>query len=294
MINFVFMQTTFAFIQEQLQGLYPASEIKSFRYLILEFVCRKDRQSLLLDKDKKLSSNERFRIREIVRDLKNYRPIQYITGETEFYGLKFHVDENVLIPRPETEELTDWIIRQSSLDSLQKRKGEGFFCLDIGTGSGCIAVSLAQHLPFATVYALDISEKALEIARRNAERNKVQVQWIACDIMNGLPAGLPERFDVIVSNPPYVTPAEKETMSRNVLDYEPQEALFVPQDDPILFYKRIADVASSRLKEGGSLFFETSSLYGKETAEMLKNKGYCPVELVKDISGRDRMIKAQL
>jgi release factor glutamine methyltransferase len=281
------MQKTIAFIHEQLQDLYPVQEIKSLCYLVLEFVCRKDRQSLLLGKDKQLSSNERLRVQEIVSGLKNHRPLQYITGETEFYGLKFCVDENVLIPRPETEELVDWIVKSEPKPLLS---------LDIGAGSGCIAIALAKSLSnsAAAFYALDISEKALAVARKNAEANGVKVHFIHCDILKEWSAALPERFDLIVSNPPYVTPQEKALMSRNVLDYEPHRALFVPQEKPLLFYERIADVGWKHLKESGSLFFETSSLYGKETAKMLEKKGYRSVELMKDISGKDRMIKAQL
>jgi release factor glutamine methyltransferase len=285
------MQTIFAFIREQLQDLYPVAEIKSIGYLIVEFVFHRNRQSLLLEQEIQLSPNEWFQIQTIVSELKNYRPIQYITGETEFYGLKFQVNDHVLIPRPETEELVDWVIRPIP-HSHRGRKERT--CLDIGTGSGCIAVSLARHIPFTTVYALDISGKALDIARRNAKQNNVEVQFICCDILNDWPVGLSGTFDIIVSNPPYITPEEKGSMLRNVLDYEPHQALFVPQENPLLFYERIADIGLSRLKESGSLFFETSSLYGVAVAEMLENKGYRSVELAKDISGRDRMIKAQL
>jgi release factor glutamine methyltransferase len=282
------MQKTLTFIRSQLQGLYPDAEIKSLSYLILEFVCRKDRQSLWLDKDKQLSSNDRHRIEEITGELRAYRPLQYITAETEFYGMLFKVDENVLIPRPETEELVEWMLA-SSVAFFPP-----FSVLDIGSGSGCIAVSLAKQLAFASVYALDVSEKALEIAKQNAIKNKVNLQFIRHDIFEDLPDILPNQWDIIVSNPPYVTPAEKTAMSKNVLDYEPQQALFVPQDKPLLFYERIASIALSRLKKGGSLYFETSSIYGEATANSLRDKGFQSVELRKDISGRDRMIRAQL
>ncbi|MDR1436536.1 MAG: peptide chain release factor N(5)-glutamine methyltransferase [Candidatus Symbiothrix sp.] len=281
------MRKTIAFIHEQLQDLYPVTEIKSLCYLILEFVCRKDRQSLLSGKDTQLSPNERILAGEIVSGLKNYRPLQYITGETEFYGLKFRVNENVLIPRPETEELVDWIVKSGPVPAPG---------LDIGTGSGCIAISLVKSLPavFSSFHAPDISEEALLVARENAEANGTEIQFTCCDILKEWPAALPQQFGLIVSNPPYVTPQEKAFMSRNVLDYEPHGALFVPQESPLLFYERIADIGRKHLMEKGNLFFETSSLYGKETAEMLRKKGYRSVELKKDISGKDRMIKAQL
>ncbi|GHT11909.1 release factor glutamine methyltransferase [Bacteroidia bacterium] len=284
------MQTTLNLIKAQLQHLYSDAEIKAFGFLILESVCCLDKQAVLRDKDKQLSPNERFQIGEIIESLKKYRPIQYILGETEFYGLRFKVNENVLIPRPETEELVDLIqsdYRKSPLSVL-----------DIGTGSGCIAIALAKNLPDASVYALDISEKALEIARQNAERNRVNVHFFQQDILADFPANssgdLPEKWDIIVSNPPYVTPEEKRAMSKNVLDYEPHQALFAPQKKPLLFYERIADMGLNRLEESGALYFETSALYGKETVGMLREKGYRSVQLLQDISGKDRMIIARL
>jgi release factor glutamine methyltransferase len=283
------MQTAFLFIKEQLQGLYPSPEIKSLSYLIMEFVCQKDRQRLLIDKDMQLSSNEMAKIKDIVAELKNFRPIQYIIGETEFYGMRFKVNENVLIPRPETEELVELILSEER----KMRNGGRETILDIGTGSGCIALSLAKNLPKAEVYALDVSAKALETAQENAEMNEVNVHFFQYDILHSTFHILPSPFSIIVSNPPYVTPQEKKRMSRNVLDYEPSQALFVPQENPLLFYERIADIGFKHLETDGRLFFETSSLYGKATADMLKAKGYHSVELMKDISGNDRLIRAQ-
>ena len=282
------MKTFFKFIQEQLQDFYPDDEIKSLGYLILKSVCSVDKSLVLRHKDKKLSLNERFRAEEIIEELKKYRPIQYITGETEFYGLKFNVDENVLIPRPETEELVEWVIKEAPRS--------GYF-LDIGTGSGCIAVALAKHLPHAEVLAIDISDKALDVARCNAVLNQVNVRFFLHDILDDKPLASPYSsliFDCIVSNPPYVTLKEKNTMARNVLDYEPHQALFVPQDNPLLFYERIADFARSHLKETGSLCMETNSLYGQASAKMLEDKKYSSVKLIKDISGNDRIIIAKL
>jgi len=280
------MQETCVYIKEQLRNLYPDSEISAFYYLIMEAVCHSGKQAVLSGKDKYLSSNERLLVGRIVEDLKKFRPIQYILGETEFYGLKFKVNEHVLIPRPETEELVEKIICSSSAMALK--------CLDIGAGSGCIAVTLAKHLPSAEVYALDISEKALETARENAVLNQVKVRFFRHNIMEELLGSLQGKWDIIVSNPPYITPDEKKTMSKNVLDYEPSEALFVPQDEPLLFYRRIADIALSRLEENGKLFFETSAIYGKETVEMLNRKGFQSVQLFRDISGKDRIIEASL
>ncbi|MDR3339528.1 MAG: peptide chain release factor N(5)-glutamine methyltransferase [Candidatus Symbiothrix sp.] len=282
------MQKSLSFIRGELKQLYADAEIKSFVFLIVESVCGIDKHSFLSGKEKLLSPDEQVRIREIVADLKKFRPIQYILGETEFYGLRFKVNENVLIPRPETEELADLLYKDCA-----SRK-TFFSVLDIGTGSGCIAVALAKNLPQASVYAMDISEKALVVAQENAKYNSVKVQFFRHNVVADFPAGLPEKWDIIVSNPPYITPQEKKTMSKNVLDYEPHQALFTPEEKPLFFYERIADTGLIHLKENGALYFETSSLYGKATEKMLKEKGYHSVRLLKDISGKDRIIIAKL
>ena len=288
------MQPLLQYIREQLQGCYPDSEIRAIAYRILESVCQADRQTLLRDKDKQLSANDLAQIQKIIEELKKYRPLQYILGETEFFGLPFYVNEQVLIPRPETEELVEWILK-----SEQNRVGDAEFkILDIGTGSGCIAIALAKHLPEAEVYALDISEKALELAEKNANRNKVSVRFFQYDILSpfspaspiSLASPISPIFDIIASNPPYVTPSEKPTMTPNVLAYEPHLALFTPENQPLLFYERIADFGRIFLKPGGRIFFETNALFGEAVAELLQQKGYGKVELKRDIAGRHRMV----
>jgi len=312
------MQAIFSYIKEQLRDYYPESEIKSFYYLIMKSVCRLDKQSVLLGKDTQISPDEKRFIEKIIEDLKKFRPIQYILGETEFYGYKFKVNEQVLIPRPETEELVERVLTfarhcegeaRSNLPPPQPlpTKGGELDCftpfamtknsashrvLDVGTGSGCIAVILAKFLTGAEVYATDISEKALEVALENALDNQVTVQFIRHDIFEDWPEYLPERWDIIVSNPPYVTPGEKKIMSKNVLDYEPHQALFVPMENPLLFYERIADISLEHLKENGRLYFETSAVHGKEAMEMLKEKGFGNVRLFQDMAGRDRVLTA--
>ncbi|GHT72722.1 release factor glutamine methyltransferase [Bacteroidia bacterium] len=266
-----------SFFEEQLAGLYTASEIKSLTYLILEEVCHKDKATLL---------REKREIQQMLDELKKSRPIQYIIGKTEFYNLPFCVNENVLIPRPETEELVERVIQ-----TLAGRKSQ-FNIWDIGTGSGCIAVALAKNLPNAKVYASDISEKALETAQQNALNNQVEVQFFRQDILFAHSDFLAETFSLIVSNPPYIVPSEKPAMSANVLAYEPAEALFVPEDKPLLFYERIAETGLNRLEQGGYLFFETNARFGKAVAGMLKGKGYAEVEVFQDISGNDRIVKA--
>jgi len=217
--------------------------------------------------------------------LKEYKPIQYILGETEFFGLNFSVNQSVLIPRPETEELVELILKNHS--------GENLKILDIGTGSGCIAISLAKNMPSAKVYAIDISEDALSVAKENATRNQVEIQFFQQDILAELPDNIfNEKLDIIVSNPPYITPIEKYSIHDNVLKYEPHTALFVPQNNPLLFYERIADIGHSLLNKSGFLYFEINALYGKEICQMLQTKGYSNIKLYQDISGKNRMIEA--
>ena len=273
------MQASISFIQTELQEFYPPDEIRNILFRILESVCDMDRQSILLGKDKQLSLNQKNRILEIVESLKEYRPIQYILGETEFYGLRFELSKDVLIPRPETEELVEWI--NSSIKEPTR-------ILDIGTGSGCIAVALAKNNPHVHVFALDISTEALNVAKRNAELNGVKIDFIRMDILKEKPDGY---WDLIVSNPPYIVPSEKTAMLPNVLKYEPFSALFVPEENPLLFYERIAGLGLKNLTGSGTLFFEINPLYSSEMIELLKGKGYLDVELKKDISGKDRMIK---
>jgi release factor glutamine methyltransferase len=215
--------------------------------------------------------------------LKNYEPIQYIIGDTEFYGLVFKVNPSVLIPRPETEELVDWIIKDCEDDKKIN-------ILDIGTGSGCIAISLAKNLPNAKVFALDVSNEALKTANQNAINNGVEVEFIEADILSY--NSLDIQFDLIVSNPPYVRELEKQMMSANVLDHEPHLALFVEDDDALLFYRKITDVAADILKPNGQLFFEINESLGESTKQLLDNSNYKNIELKKDIFEKDRMIKA--
>lgn len=271
-----------AYIQEELIPFYSSQEINGFTSLILKSVCGINRHLISESKDKQISSNEQSRIESIVADLKRYRPIQYILGETEFFGLPFEVTESVLIPRPETEELVEWI-----LDTVPRR--DIYSLLDIGCGSGCISVTLAKFLPNSIVSAIDVSEDALKVAKRNALKNDVSLGFRQQDILQ---RDLTDKWDVIVSNPPYITPEEKETMDANVLEYEPGLALFVPQDDPLLFYRRIAEQSRTALNPGGMLFFEINARFGKQVVDLLNALDYSEVELRKDISGNDRMVRA--
>jgi release factor glutamine methyltransferase len=277
------MQAAIRHIQSELQGLYPDTEIKSFSNLIIEKLTGFSRTEIILNKNTLFSDDQRHVIESFIEKLKINIPIQYILGETEFFGLPFNVNESVLIPRPETEELVDWISNEADRNSH-------LHILDIGTGSGCIAISLKHELPNAQVEAFDISEEALQTATGNARRNKLEVTFTRTDILNA--PDFDQKWDIIVSNPPYVTEQEKDEILPNVLDNEPHLALFVPDNDPLLFYRRIAQFALKHLHPNGKLYFEINREFGKETAELLTEAGFLNVELRKDISGNDRMIAA--
>lgn len=263
---------------------YDEMEAESFFYLLLENKRQLRRIDLALDVDSVFSKSEILNWNAILEKLKIQIPIQYIIGTTHFYGLEFIVDENVLIPRPETEELVDWIVKLNS--KLSKKKN--LKILDIGTGSGCIAVSLAKNIPNSEVFAIDVSEKVLAIAKKNAILNKVPVTFLHKNILET--KDLSQKFDIIVSNPPYVRNLEKAEIKPNVLDNEPHLALFVPDNDPLIFYKKIAELAAANLNPNGQLFFEINQYLGKETQELLEYIGLKNIELRKDIYGNDRMI----
>ena len=277
------MQNPKYFIKSELKDLYSPDEISSLTRLILEKEFAIPFADILACKFNHLSDAEMQKLTEIVGKLKNSEPIQYILGESDFFGLAFYVNGSVLIPRPETEELVQWV--------LESAENKPIKILDIGTGSGCIAVTLAKKLPSAEVHAWDISEDALEVARRNAERNGVKVIFSKRDML--LEPVSDEKFDIIVSNPPYVTEVEKTEMQENVLNFEPHLALFVPDDNALVFYEKIADFALTNLNKDGKLFFEINRAKGADIAHLLEEKGFTNIELRKDISGNERMVMAE-
>ncbi|WP_317042331.1 peptide chain release factor N(5)-glutamine methyltransferase [Salegentibacter salinarum] len=268
-----------------LEHEYPAEEVLSFFFLLTEAFFGIKRIDLALDPELEINENQVKKIDSALVRLKKHEPVQHIMGETEFFGLSFKVDKNVLVPRPETEELVQWILDDFSLENKVLK------ILDIGAGSGCIAISLAKNLPVAKISAIDISKNALEIARINAENNKVQIQFFQQDILQT--EKFSEAFDVIVSNPPYVRELEKKEMYRNVLDYDPPTALYVKDENPLIFYDKITKLAKSALKPGGKLYFEINQYLAKETEEMMKKNGF-KTELRKDIFGNFRMLKGEL
>lgn len=280
-----------------LQNIHEEQEIESFFFILTEYLHHLKRVDVALQPDFELSDSEIQKWNAIVSDLQQEKPIQYITGETWFYGLRFQVNENTLIPRPETEELVEWII-ESQKSNVQSQT---LAILDIGTGTGCIPISLKTNILQANVSAIDVSEHALEVAKRNAELNKVEINFIQANILevkdlSQLPtpnSQLRTNFDIIVSNPPYVRNLEKQEIKKNVLEYEPHLALFVEDTDALLFYRKIAQLALKNLTPNGLLFFEINQYLGNETVELLKNLGFKNIELKKDMYGNDRMIKCE-
>ena len=279
------MKSGIATIRKELAGIYSREETESLIFLIFEKVKGYSRTQFLLAKNDQLSPEDCLKIDEIVARLKKHEPIQYILGETEFYGLPFFTVPEVLIPRPETEELVQWII--------QENRGSTPTILDIGTGTGCIAVSLRKNLPESTVLACDISPVCLETARRNAQINQAEISVFKYDILNEKPyINFPE-LDIIVSNPPYIRESEKARMEKNVLDHEPELALFVQDETPLIFYEQIAKFALNHLKNKGRLYFEINEAFGPECCEMLQERGFQEVILKKDIHNKNRMMSAR-
>ncbi len=273
---------------KELQAIYPLEEINSLFYILIDFHFKVSRLALVLDPD--LKREDVKLVLTHLEQLKQEQPIQYILGKTEFYGLTFKVDANVLIPRPETEALVTWIIDCVGLD-------KDITILDIGTGSGCIAIALAKNLPNVKVFALDVSVNALKIAKQNAEFNNVTIECIEADILSSHYAERVkalQKFDVIVSNPPYVRALEKALMKTNVLDNEPHLALFVEDDNPLIFYKAICEFAAINLNPNGKLFFEINEYLGKEMIGLVSQYDFKNIELQQDIFKKDRMLKAEI
>jgi release factor glutamine methyltransferase len=267
---------------DELSAIYPQTETDTFFFYLIEEYLNFQRIDLVLQPEFKITDEAFLLFSNALEALKKEIPIQYILGKTEFYGLPLVVNNHTLIPRPETEELVEWI-----LDTIDSSKS--LQIIDIGTGSGCIPISLAKKALNTTVFAVDISKDALKIAKKNAALNKVSIHFIEKNILQT--TTLPQKFDVIVSNPPYVRELEKVAIKKNVLENEPHLALFVDDDNPLLFYDKIADLAKEHLTKNGFLFFEINQYLGTETFALLRKKGFKSIELKKDLLGNDRMIK---
>jgi release factor glutamine methyltransferase len=272
--------------KEELKAVYPQREIESVTYILLEHLLNYSKIEIQLNKNEKIEQNIFDRIGKALRDLKKSVPIQYVIGETEFYDLIFKVNEHTLIPRQETEELVHAIINKNRIISPK--------ILDIGTGSGCIPIVLAHNITGANISSVDVSDGAIAIAKANAQLNQVKVDFYHRDFLKWEDYSWDKDFDIIVSNPPYVKESEKELMANNVLAYEPHTALFVDDNDPLIFYRRIAEFAKKHLKKGGKLYFEINESLGQEMVELQESLGFSSVQLTKDLNGRDRMTSAEL
>ena len=270
---------------QQLAALYEPREAASITHMVLEHLTGMNKTDRMIHKHQELSVEQEDRLLSMVTSLLNNRPIQYVLGEAWFGGMKFIVNEHTLIPRPETEELIEWI-KATANPEPQK-------VLDIGTGSACIPITLKKEFPLWQLTAIDVSDDTLEVAQQNATLNQVAIEFMRMDFLNeSLWSNLPD-YHIIVSNPPYIKKSEKDSMSANVVDHEPHVALFVPDEDALIFYRKIASFGLSHLKKNGQLFFEINQLLGKEVCTLLEEMGYQPI-LRKDLHGNDRMIMATL
>lgn len=274
------------FFQNELISIYPTNEIESITRLILEDILNISYAEIVLMHDVTINDTQKQRLIDIAEQLKQHKPIQYILGKAYFYDLKLKVTPDVLIPRSETEELVDLIIKEAV-----KYNNPNLSILDIGTGSGCIAIALKKNLPLSNISAIDISEKALEIAKQNAKQNLTNITFLNKDITNYESVEELSCFDIIVSNPPYVREKEKSLMQKNVLNYEPALALFVKDENPLIFYKSIFEFASNHLSSEGKIYLEINESLGKEMERLSKDFGYNNVQLIKDLNGKDRILK---
>ena len=273
----------------ELEKIYGSDEANALIMILLEHYFSINRVKMALEPELRLSESELLTLHFAVKDLLKNKPVQYVLGETEFCGMRFMVDENVLIPRPETEEMVKNIASCGDKACLVPT---GCDVLDIGTGSGCIAISLAKLLKDSAVTAVDVSEKALEVAKKNAEANNVNVRFILDDILNPQNTELIDnQYDIIVSNPPYVCESEKSEMRANVLNYEPSTALFVTDNDPLIFYRKILEFAQKTLKPSGEVWFEINEKFGEEMKDLCLEKGFKNVEIIKDFRERDRILR---
>ncbi|WP_432711104.1 peptide chain release factor N(5)-glutamine methyltransferase [Pedobacter sp.] len=268
---------------EQIAAMYDVEEATSIFYITLQKISNLNRSQAMFKALEEVKAIELEQFNQVIRDLNSGIPIQHILQEALFYGLSFEVNAHVLIPRVETEELIHWIVEDVNPEKVHA-------VMDIGTGSGCLAITLKKHFPQARVYAMDISPEALTVAKRNALTHHAEVAFITADILDYQSA---LKLDLIVSNPPYIKEDERDAMQAIVLDHEPHQALFVSNENPLLFYKAIADFALTNLNDNGYLFFEINEYLGTETVKMLEGKGLKNITLRKDMQGKDRMIRCR-
>lgn len=278
------MEATIKYIHHELEGIFPPEEIRSLGRLLLEAYTGWDYTAQLLHRKDLLTATQVSQIKKAIFRIKKHEPIQYILGVTEFMGFPIQVNPSVLIPRQETEELISWIVEEEG-DEVK-------YILDIGTGSGCIPIALSKLLPGSKVQSVDVSREALEIARQNCMINECNIDLLSRDVLTWGDYAWGD-FDLIVSNPPYVRNLEKRFMKQNVLEYEPELALFVDDEQPLLFYDVIASLAREHLRPGGALFFEINEYLGEEMVNLLNSKGFCDVLVRQDLNGKDRMLRCK-
>ncbi len=279
------IQETQLYIRQNIQEAYPEPEAGSIAQLILEHLLQKSRLELSLGKHKQITPEQYKQVEDAIKRLKEHEPVQYILEEAHFYGFDFFVDKRVLIPRSETEELVDLVIKE--------HQGQrGLNILDICTGSGCIPIVLAANLNVDKVFGIEVSEGALEVAEINAAKFNQTIRWLHQDVFEPITSIQEASLDIITSNPPYVLELEKEQMRNNVLQYEPHLALFVLNTDPLKYYTRITELGLTLLKQGGSLYFEINERYGQEIKDLLLKAGYQSAQIVQDLYGKDRIVKA--
>ncbi len=286
-------------LQEQLSAIYEAGEAGAIADLVMEHILGVRRSGRLSRKDDQLSTEQETRLREILDRLLTHEPVQYVLKEAWFYGLPLYVDKNVLIPRPETEELVEWIIhdvKASGLHVTEKSPTDADLTrslkiLDAGCGSGCIALALKKNLPRAEVWGCDVSDEALNVSRRNGSELNIRVDFQGVDFLDvERQKGLPS-VDILVSNPPYIPQQGAAEMKKNVVDHEPHQALFVPDEDPLVFYKALAAFGHHRLHPGGNIYCEIHEGQGNAVKELFEKQGYRSVEIRKDMQGKERMVK---
>lgn len=280
------LKAVFNYAISQLDKEYPENEVRSMISVALRHFFNYDAAFLSMNPNIRFTESELLKFVFLVKELRTGRPLQYVLGECEFYGLSFSVNEDVLIPRQETEELVDLIIKD-------QKNAENLTILDIGCGSGCIGLALSRFLKKAQVHSSDVSEKALIIAKQNADKNNVQLNLIHDDILKPDHSKYPSKIDIIVSNPPYVRLSEKEEMHRNVVDYEPHTALFVNDENALVFYDAIADFGKLHFKKGAYLYFEINEKKSEEISVLLSGKGFSEIKVIKDLNGKDRIVRAK-
>lgn len=285
------LQLAYLQLLAQLYEIYDKREAANIADWVIEHVTGQRKIERIVYKDLPVSAGQQQTLQAITDQLLQHKPVQYVLGEAWFYNMKMYVNENVLIPRPETEELVEWIVKEEIRNLKFKIQN---FILDIGTGSGCIAIALKKLIEDAAVYAIDVSEAALEVAQQNATQQHVEINFLRLDFLDKSKREQLPTFNIIVSNPPYITKSEEQKMAVNVLKYEPHLALFVPDENVLKFYIAIAAFSKKHLKENGSIFVEINEALGQEVVDLFKTNGFKNVMLKKDLQGKDRMVKGSL